>query len=155
MEKQGIKRAPSRAAGAKRTIMEKPAPALIAQPKSASASANTQHVTVSPLIPETGASQASTLTATSLSPAGTDGAFAIQLGAFRDTISAQTYWASFMIRYPDLAQSHPRNLSTTDIGTKGTFHRLRLGGFADIASAEKQCRQLLADGTDCFATHNQ
>ncbi|AJD51831.1 Sporulation related domain-containing protein [Thalassospira xiamenensis M-5 = DSM 17429] len=155
MEKQGIKRAPSRAAGAKRTIMEKPAPALIAQPKSASASANTQHVTVSPLIPETGASQASTSTATSVSPAGTDGAFAIQLGAFRDTISAQTYWASFMIRYPDLAQSHPRDLSTADLGTKGTFHRLRLGGFADIASAEKQCRQLLADGTDCFATHNQ
>lgn len=155
MEKQGIKRASSRAAGAKRTIREKPAPAVIAQPKSASASANTQHMTVSPLIPETGASQASTLTATSVSPAGIDGTFAIQLGAFRDTISAQTYWASFMIRYPDLAQSHPRNLSTTDLGTKGTFHRLRLGGFADIASAEKQCRQLLADGTDCFATHDQ
>ena len=79
------------------------------------------------------------------------GQYQIQLGAFHDTISAQTYWASFRIRYPDLAQSHPREIATADLGSKGIFHRLRLGGFPDQIAANEKCRQLIADGTDCFA----
>ena len=79
------------------------------------------------------------------------GQYQIQLGAFHDTISAQTYWASFRIRYPDLAQSHPREIATADLGSKGIFHRLRLGGFPNQITADEKCRQLIADGTDCFA----
>lgn len=84
-------------------------------------------------------------------PGSTIGQYQIQLGAFHDTISAQTYWASFRIRYPDLAKSHQREIAMADLGSKGVFHRLRLGGFADQTSANEKCRQLIADGTDCFA----
>ena len=79
------------------------------------------------------------------------GPYVIQLGAFHDTISAQTYWARFSIRYPDLVKAHPREIATADLGSKGVFHRLRLAGFPNQSSANEKCRQLIADGTECFA----
>ncbi|WP_296999349.1 SPOR domain-containing protein [Thalassospira sp. UBA848] len=75
----------------------------------------------------------------------------IQLGAFRDSFTAETYWASFSIRYPKLSKAHDKQIISADLGSQGTYHRLQLLGFADAASAQKQCRQLKADGTDCFA----
>lgn len=96
------------------------------------------------------ASQTARLSGTSTT--GKKDAHLIQLGAFRDVITAETYWASFQIRYPDLAQSHPRYLMTANLGDKGIYHRLQLGGFASDRQAQEKCRQLLADGTDCFAT---
>ncbi|CAM3322727.1 SPOR domain-containing protein [Thalassospira profundimaris] len=80
------------------------------------------------------------------------GGFRIQLGAFRDTFTAETYWASFSIRYPELAKSHDKKIISADLGSQGIYHRLQLAGFEDSESAQKQCRQLKADGTDCFAT---
>ncbi|MEQ9346405.1 MAG: SPOR domain-containing protein [Thalassospira sp.] len=77
--------------------------------------------------------------------------YLIQLGAFRDTISAETYWASFRIRYPELAQTHQKTIVSADLGTKGIYHRLQLVGFITPDQAEQKCRQLKADGTDCFA----
>lgn len=85
-------------------------------------------------------------------PAGNGGGFRIQLGAFRDTFTAETYWASFSIRYPELAKSHDKKIVSADLGSHGIYHRLQLAGFEDSESAQKQCRQLKADGTDCFAT---
>ncbi|WP_430475245.1 SPOR domain-containing protein [Thalassospira lucentensis] len=81
-------------------------------------------------------------------------AYLIQLGAFRDTISAETYWASFRIRYPELAQTHQKTIVSADLGTKGIYHRLQLVGFITPDQAEQKCRQLKADGTDCFATQH-
>tara|TARA_B100000674_G_scaffold456088_1_gene430424 strand:- start:6293 stop:7039 length:747 start_codon:yes stop_codon:yes gene_type:complete len=80
------------------------------------------------------------------------GHFLIQLGAFRDTFTAETYWASFSIRYPKLSKSHEKQIVSADLGSQGIYHRLQLVGFTDSESAQKQCRQLKADGTDCFAT---
>ena len=154
MERQGIKRVPSQATVVKRAAENKPAPAAAPQPASAKtvSTANAPQPAIPATVPESGPSQTAEITDSGTLPTQAGDAFAIQLGAFHDTISAHTYWASFMIRYPDLAQSHQRSLSTADLGTKGIFHRLRLGGFADMISAETKCRQLLADGTDCFAT---
>ncbi|MHC8493301.1 SPOR domain-containing protein [Thalassospira sp. SM2505] len=83
----------------------------------------------------------------------TSGIYLIQLGAFHDTISAESYWASFLVRYPDLSRAHTKQIVTADLGTKGIYHRLQLTGFASYEGAKQQCRQLKADGTDCFATH--
>lgn len=81
------------------------------------------------------------------------GSYLIQLGAFRDTITAETYWASFRIRYPELAKSFEKQIVSADLGTRGIYHRLRLSGFDSPERAKQQCRQLIADGTECFATH--
>ncbi|WP_404426513.1 SPOR domain-containing protein [Thalassospira australica] len=141
MEKQGIKRAPSRATSVRRDAVTKSVSGKHAIEATSRAGKGSASAPVTVVVSSAG------------TETGMDGdLFAIQLGAFHDTISAQTYWASFMIRYPDLVESHPRSLTTADLGTKGIFHRLRLGGFADMISAETKCRQLLADGTDCFAT---
>jgi cell division septation protein DedD len=78
--------------------------------------------------------------------------FLIQLGAFRDRFSAETYWASFRIRYPELSKSYEKKIVLVDLGNQGMYHRLQLAGFEDSDSAQKQCRTLKADGTDCFAT---
>ncbi|MCC9622646.1 SPOR domain-containing protein [Thalassospira sp. MA62] len=77
--------------------------------------------------------------------------YVIQLGAFKSPIEAQTYWASFRIRYPDLSRDHERRLETADLGTRGAFHRLQLAGFQSLSNAQEKCRQLMADGTECFA----
>lgn len=82
-----------------------------------------------------------------------NGVYLIQLGAFRDTITAETYWASFRIRYPELAKSFEKQIVSADLGTRGIYHRLRLAGFDSSERAKQQCRQLIADGTECFATH--
>ena len=84
-------------------------------------------------------------------PSGND-QFLIQLGAFRDAFTAETYWASFSIRYPELSRSHEKKIVAADLGNRGIYHRLQLVGFKNSGSAQKQCRQLKADGTDCFAT---
>lgn len=93
------------------------------------------------------------------SPAGTDasapalsanGNYAVQLGAFRSAIGAETYWASFAIRYPQLAETYHHYLGTVDVAGKGQLHRLRMGGFASLAAAKEKCRQLQADGIDCI-----
>ncbi len=78
--------------------------------------------------------------------------YLIQLGAFRDTISAETYWASFRIRYPELSKTYAKQIVSADLGTKGIYHRLQLVGFANPDLAKQKCRQLKTDGTDCFAT---
>ncbi|RCK51285.1 hypothetical protein TH25_10035 [Thalassospira profundimaris] len=93
------------------------------------------------------------------SPAGTgagapalsaNGNYAVQLGAFRSAIGAETYWASFAIRYPQLAETYHHYLGTVDVAGKGQLHRLRMGGFASLAAAKEKCRQLQADGIDCI-----
>jgi cell division septation protein DedD len=83
-----------------------------------------------------------------------DTPFAIQLGAFRTEISAKTYWASFKIRYPALADTYHRHLSPVTVQNKGQFHRLRLSGFGSMNQAKRTCRQLATDGTACIATRN-
>jgi cell division septation protein DedD len=90
-------------------------------------------------------------TATPAPVASGDG-FRIQLGAFHDRFTAETYWASFSIRYPELVRSYEKTILSADLGSQGIYHRLQLVGFQDSDSAQKQCRQLKADGTDCFAT---
>lgn len=77
----------------------------------------------------------------------------IQLGAFRDMITAETYWASFRIRYPALAKTYGKQIIAADLGSQGIYHRLQLTGFVTPDSAKQQCRQLQADGTDCFTAN--
>lgn len=83
----------------------------------------------------------------------TSGHHLIQLGAFRDVITAETYWASFRIRYPELAKSYEKKIIAADLGSQGIYHRLQLTGFVSPDIAKQQCRQLQADGTDCFAAN--
>ncbi len=147
LEKQGIRRAPQ-----VRSTTKSATPKTVVQKTSAQPIST---ATARPMIgTETKAETKAETNPGYIAPE-TGSNYIIQLGAFHDAISAQSYWASFMVRYPDLVQSHPRSLSTADLGTKGTYHRLRLGGFADFTSAQAKCRQLLADGTDCFATKNR
>ncbi|WP_085581752.1 SPOR domain-containing protein [Thalassospira mesophila] len=83
-------------------------------------------------------------------PVVANGDFALQLGAFRTAISAETYWASFAIRYHALVQNRHHYLEQVDLPEKGRFHRLRIGGFATLTEAKEKCRQLMADGTACI-----
>ncbi|MFH1804556.1 MAG: SPOR domain-containing protein [Pseudomonadota bacterium] len=73
----------------------------------------------------------------------------LQLGIFADAIAAETYWASFKVRYDDLARTYQKQISPGGHGIGGQLHRLHLGGFANLDDAEQKCRQLKADGTDC------
>ena len=83
-------------------------------------------------------------------PKTTNGNYTVQLGAFRSAIGAETYWASFAVRYPQLAKTYHHYLGSVDVAGKGQLHRLRMGGFASLEAAKEKCRQLKADGIDCI-----
>lgn len=138
-----------------------PAPKPKPAKRSVSDTAKSTPVTPPPTVRSTPAQQQDKVTVlrsetatpvTTVLPNDPDGRYLIQLGAFQDTLTAESYWASFMVRYPTLSKSHDKQIVTADLGTKGIFHRLQLTGFTDFEAAKQQCRQLKSDGTDCFAT---
>ncbi len=134
--------------------VRKQAPPTATKPAYIPASPTTASVNTTPSAMPTQRTVASTSASVNLvetaAPADQNRHF-IQLGAFRDSFTAETYWASFSIRYPKLSKAHDKQIISADLGSQGTYHRLQLLGFANAASAQKQCRQLKADGTDCFA----
>ncbi|WP_288349758.1 SPOR domain-containing protein [uncultured Thalassospira sp.] len=153
-----VRKTPDKPTPAATTVMTKPPAATNNTTPAASVATNHQTATMAPtkqVIDTVVATRAAQPTVTTPETAKHDpnGRYLIQLGAFRDTISAESYWASFLVRYPTLSKSHTKQIVTANLGVKGIYHRLQLTGFATFDGAKQQCRQLKADGTDCFASH--
>jgi cell division protein FtsN len=77
------------------------------------------------------------------------GAAVLQLGAFESQELANGAWAAFRARHPSVAGLSP-DVQRADLGAKGIVYRLRIGPFADRASATDACVQLKAAGGNCF-----
>jgi cell division protein FtsN len=74
----------------------------------------------------------------------------LQIGAYETPEIANGAWASFKARFANVAGTLAQDIQKADLGAKGTWYRLRVGPFADKASAAAACEKLRAQGGTCF-----
>jgi cell division septation protein DedD len=74
----------------------------------------------------------------------------IQLGSFPNSTLAASAWSKIKSANQDLFADHRAAFNRAEIPGKGTWFRLRVGGFADKAAAKAACEQLAATGQACI-----
>ncbi|HTQ12632.1 MAG TPA: SPOR domain-containing protein [Rhizomicrobium sp.] len=82
-------------------------------------------------------------------PAATGGAYVLQIGSYKSQAEADAAWKAFQHRHAMLAGYSP-DVKMVDLADKGTWYRLRAGGFATRDDAAAACARLKADGGDCL-----
>lgn len=73
----------------------------------------------------------------------------VQLGAYQSDKEARDAFAKMQKKFSSLAGRSP-TVVKADLGAKGTYYRLRVGGFASDAEAKKFCGGLSAKGQACI-----
>lgn len=81
-----------------------------------------------------------------------NGAFQVQLMAVRSEASAQAEWSRIKSQNPALFGTAKLDLQRADLGAKGVFYRLRVGGFETRDTAKVFCADVKAAGRDCIVT---
>jgi cell division septation protein DedD len=74
----------------------------------------------------------------------------IQLGSFPNAALAASAWSKIKSANQDLLADHSPAIKQAEIPGKGTWYRLRVGGFADKDEAQTACRQLETAGQACI-----
>jgi cell division septation protein DedD len=82
--------------------------------------------------------------------AAAGGGILLQIGAYPSEDLANGAWAAFKARHTDVAGALSPDIQKADLGTKGTWYRLRAGPFADRTTANAACVKLKAAGATCF-----
>lgn len=83
-------------------------------------------------------------------PAATSSGVMIQLGSFPNDKLAAAAWAKIKSSNQGLLGDYRPTIKPAEIEGKGTWYRLRVGGFADKATAANVCEQLKAAGQACI-----
>ena len=81
------------------------------------------------------------------------GAFAVQLASQKSDAEARAAYASLQRRFPSILGGLSPVIQTADVGTRGTFYRVRLP-FGSSTEANRLCNDLKAAGGDCFVGRN-
>lgn len=81
------------------------------------------------------------------------GAFAVQLASQKSDAEARAAYASLQRRFPSILGGLSPVIQTADVGTRGTFYRVRLP-FGSATEANRLCNDLKAAGGDCFVGRN-
>jgi cell division septation protein DedD len=86
----------------------------------------------------------------SAAPAANGGSVMIQLGSFPNDALAASAWSKIKMANQELLGSYSPSIKPAEIPGKGTWYRLRVGGFADKGAAKSVCDQLSANGQACI-----
>lgn len=78
------------------------------------------------------------------------GSYVLQIGAYKSQAEADAAWKTYRARHSALLSGFSENVIQVDLGPKGIWYRLRIGGFADKDGASALCDRLKADGGACF-----
>lgn len=78
------------------------------------------------------------------------GGYQVQLSALRSEEAARSAWTMIQSSAPDLFSGADLDIQRADLGAKGVFYRLRVGSFADRATAKGFCEDVKAAGKDCM-----
>lgn len=84
------------------------------------------------------------------SQSAASGAYVVQVGAYDQSSLAATAWDKMSRKHSALLSQLRPDIQVADLGDKGTWYRLRVGPFADKASADRLCANLKAAGQDCL-----
>ena len=68
--------------------------------------------------------------------------YVVQVGSKKNQTDALASFADMQQKYPTLLASYRPMVQKADLGTKGTWYRLRIGPIADKTTATKLCGQL-------------
>jgi cell division protein FtsN len=132
----------------------KPAPAAKTPPPAAKpAAAPAAQATGAPrsLTPPQQTAAAATAPAKLAAPApAPGGSYMLQIGAFKSQAEAAAAWKSYQAKHAALLSGYSDNVQQADLGEKGTWYRLRIGGLADKEVATALCDRLKADGGACM-----
>jgi hypothetical protein len=79
-----------------------------------------------------------------------EGAYAIQLVSTVSQATAEQAWTALSKRFAAMTGSHTHDIVRADLGAKGVRYRVRLTGFASLASARDACKALEAKGQGCL-----
>ena len=82
--------------------------------------------------------------------AAASGSYMLQIGAFKSQAEAAAAWKTYQGKHAALLSGYSDNVQQADLGEKGTWYRLRIGGFADKEVATALCDRLKADGGACM-----
>lgn len=74
----------------------------------------------------------------------------IQLASVPDATQATDEWKRLQHKYGTALAELALTVETADLGTKGVYHRVQAGPFADRASAQAKCAELNAAGAACL-----
>lgn len=129
----------------------KPAPIPApTQPKPRAAAGRTVTPTGLPapeptLIPDASSTQVNTAWQT----AG-NGAYLVQVGAYRTEAAANRAWISLESDLPAIFGTVGRDVQRADLGAKGIFYRLRANAFPTRSDATEFCEALKKSGKSCI-----
>jgi cell division septation protein DedD len=76
--------------------------------------------------------------------------YVLQIGAYKSQADAEAAWKTYQAKHAALLAGYSDNVQQADLGEKGTWYRLRIGGFADREVATALCDRLKADGGACI-----
>jgi cell division protein FtsN len=82
-----------------------------------------------------------------------DGAFLVQIAAFRSEDQALAAWGRLAGKLGQATSALKADVQRADLGAKGVYYRLRAASFADRAGAAAFCDQLKQSGQDCIVVH--
>lgn len=77
------------------------------------------------------------------------GDWQVQLMSSPNKTAMDSAWKNLVKKYPVL-NGQPHEIETADLGSKGTFYRLKAGAFADRSGADNLCNDLKALGGSCI-----
>jgi hypothetical protein len=86
-------------------------------------------------------------------PVAGGGQFVLQIGAYKSQADAEAAWRDYKGRHAALLSGYSDDVQQADLGPKGTWYRLRVGGLADREVAVALCDRLKADGGVCILGH--
>jgi tetratricopeptide (TPR) repeat protein len=75
--------------------------------------------------------------------------WAVQIASAASEDAAWSTWKKMQIRYKVLKSKTPAVVKA-DLGAKGIFYRVRLGGYEDQSTAKSACAKLKAGGVSCY-----
>ena len=81
-------------------------------------------------------------------------AWSVQVASATSEDAAWSTWKKMQTRYGVLKSKKPV-VVRADLGTKGIYYRVRLGGFDDQKAASKECNKLKASGVSCYVSKTE
>jgi hypothetical protein len=107
-----------------------------------------------PVAPVAAAPEPVAATPPSAAPAPSGGgSYAVQLASQKSDAEARAAYAGLQRRFPSILGGRAPVIQSADVGTRGTFYRVRLP-FGSSAEANRLCNDLKAAGGDCFVGRN-
>jgi tetratricopeptide (TPR) repeat protein len=88
--------------------------------------------------------------ATGVAGAAADG-WVVQISSATSEDGAWSSWKKILASHKILSGEKP-NVVKADLGAKGTFYRVRLGGFNEQSEAKAKCAKLKASGVGCYVS---